>query len=450
MYRRLRDDAEALCNAVASDRKCLAAAAEAEYRLTMDGIRKIHDQLQNFAKKRNSSRTEQESSSQRLAVGLVAIRPTNHSRLYSILIALCAAIAAGNCVLLELAEPECSIDKVLSLTLKSVIASGIVQVSAEHLQEDHLAQFNLFVDQNDRRSIKSSAQLAGPHKSRAVAVVHSNSDIIEASQQITTSRLSPHNTSPYSPSLVHIHQAALEKFRSTCLAYSEEVQSPDADNSAYTLAGNELNGLLREAESQGVIKVYRNATSGLNIVEVLPKLHRSSPILNSNIKGPCIVLLPYGGITDRPTLVAPSAPLLAVYLFADMATSKSLAEEAPATVAYFGQVPLSLLHGPASPSSHVHELHPRYTSDMFSTIRPIVVLRTPDIPGQVADLAVHGSWIERFSRTIVERVAALVVVPAIFSVFMGFWNKSEWKGTGSPQLTFTVASLGRDLKGFGA
>lgn len=100
LYRGLQDDMEPICKAIASEGLCSAAAAEAEFRLTMDGIRKFYHALKTPNTK-VQLRGAQRDGTRRLAMGIVAIRPASHSRLYSTMIPLIAAIAAGNCVLLE-------------------------------------------------------------------------------------------------------------------------------------------------------------------------------------------------------------------------------------------------------------------------------------------------------------------------------------------------------------
>jgi hypothetical protein len=132
----------------------------------------------------------------------------------------------------------------------------------------------MLVDQTDEDLDEDVPRLSAPYKSRTIAVVHRDADVTEASQAITTSRLSPHNTSPYSPSLVRVHQAAVPGFRRACLEYSEEFPSPYANKSACKIAGNKIDVLLKEAESQGVVKIFHNARSGLSLIEVQPTLHR--------------------------------------------------------------------------------------------------------------------------------------------------------------------------------
>lgn len=171
---------------------------------------------------------------------------------------------------------DSSVNEVVAKILESSVTTETVQISGEKLQKSHLSQVDLFVDQhqNDNRSLDCTPQLSNPSSSRAVAIVQWNSNLNIAAQSIATSRLSPYNTSPYSPTLVHVHQTAVAQFRRACLTYSEGFPSPYTNKSACMMAGLELDTLLKQAESQGVIKTFRNAKSGLSVVEVQPRLHK--------------------------------------------------------------------------------------------------------------------------------------------------------------------------------
>lgn len=76
---------------------------ETEFFLTTDGINQFYHTLdfkvsleEEYLVTRGRNNT-----SRRVGIGLVAIRPKQHSRLYSTIIPLAAAVTAGNCVLLE-------------------------------------------------------------------------------------------------------------------------------------------------------------------------------------------------------------------------------------------------------------------------------------------------------------------------------------------------------------
>lgn len=103
LHRILREEAGQICAALQADSRASASEAEAEYYLAMDAARHFYETL-NFEKdleEEYSVARGKDNLNRRLGVGLVAIRPTSHTRFYSVVTPLAAAIAAGNCVLLE-------------------------------------------------------------------------------------------------------------------------------------------------------------------------------------------------------------------------------------------------------------------------------------------------------------------------------------------------------------
>jgi acyl-CoA reductase-like NAD-dependent aldehyde dehydrogenase len=103
LHTALRNEAGAICSALAKDSQASNTEVETEYYLAMDAIRHWYDSL-DFAeehKKEYAVAEGKDNATRRLGVGLVIIRPTSHSRLYSIVSPLAAAISAGNCVALE-------------------------------------------------------------------------------------------------------------------------------------------------------------------------------------------------------------------------------------------------------------------------------------------------------------------------------------------------------------
>jgi hypothetical protein len=124
--------------------------------------------------------------------------------------------------------------------------------------------------------------------------------------------------------------------------------------------------------------------------------HRSSKFTTLKVKGPYILLLPTTGIVDSVTLQRSLPTLLSSYIFASPSASKFIAEQIPSHATYINQVPPQLLSilalptifskltrasvGPPSPTNHSHALHPRFTSDMFSTPRPQFITPPATLP----------------------------------------------------------------------
>ncbi len=102
----LREQAQAICAAIGKDSPASTTEVEAEFFLTMNHIRHFYSSLDNAkeVKEEYLITTGVDNTSRRVGVGLVVIRPTTHTRFYSILCPVATAIAAGNCVLLEVGE----------------------------------------------------------------------------------------------------------------------------------------------------------------------------------------------------------------------------------------------------------------------------------------------------------------------------------------------------------
>lgn len=81
----------------------VSAEAEAEYSRIMSAVREFYLSL-NFKKLLHDEyliTNELDNLERRVGKGLVVIKPTTHTRLYSIVCPIAAAITAGNCVCLE-------------------------------------------------------------------------------------------------------------------------------------------------------------------------------------------------------------------------------------------------------------------------------------------------------------------------------------------------------------
>ena len=103
LHTALIENADALATAISQDTGATSAEVEAELFLTTDCLRHAYDSL-DFGKELKEEflvSNGEDNTGRRIGVGLVAIRPTFHTRLFSVLSPICGAIAAGNCVLLE-------------------------------------------------------------------------------------------------------------------------------------------------------------------------------------------------------------------------------------------------------------------------------------------------------------------------------------------------------------
>jgi hypothetical protein len=278
----------------------------------------------------------------------------------------------------QLTNSQSALGAALLNYLPSALDNDTFFVTPNKLQSSQLSKIDLLVDQTGQSPDSSIPQLASSSKSTPIAIVDRTADIEVAAKAITTARLVPHSASPYSPELVIVNAFILDTFKTACLKYT-----------------NDLSDL-----------TIKTCTS----------------------------------VTDAITSQKESPVFLATYLFAAPSMCKFLSEQIPSQVSYINQIPLSLLHGPASPSSFPPSQHPRYTPEMFSVPRPQIVSKEPEIPNKVdvlRELATKklketgqkpGHAVGFFEQGIFIGlgVTALVVLPA---VSWGMWTagRQAWR-----------------------
>lgn len=99
----LRENCDKICLALREGTHCTELEALSEYTYTVYSIRRLYDGL-NFddaLRDEYSITRNQDNINRRVPHGIVLVRPSTYCRLFSIISALAAALAAGNCVLVE-------------------------------------------------------------------------------------------------------------------------------------------------------------------------------------------------------------------------------------------------------------------------------------------------------------------------------------------------------------
>lgn len=95
--------ADRICQAIAHDSGFSEEEAVFELLQSAEAIRTLYEQLdlQAALEDEYSVANNKDNISARVPVGVVVIRPGQHSRLFSIISPAAAALAAGNCVIVE-------------------------------------------------------------------------------------------------------------------------------------------------------------------------------------------------------------------------------------------------------------------------------------------------------------------------------------------------------------
>lgn len=373
----LRENAEPICEAITKDHAGPTVKAETEFFLAMDAVRISYERL-DFDKSMAEEyfvKFGKDNRERRAALGLVAIRPSRHNRFYSVITPLVAALQAGNCVIIELGRSSPAVDGVLLDILPKALDRDTFHIITDKIGEQYKDHINLLVDQ-DTSEISSPAKgLQSPPQGRTVCFLDRTGDVELAAKTITSSRTLPDFSSPYSPDLVLVNEYLKENFIARCLDFATQVE-PSCPSKAASSDDLEFQKILKQTEARGEVAIHKR-NNDFSIIEL--KI-RSSKFTTLKVKGPYILLLPTTGIVDSVTLQRSLPTLLSSYIFASPSASKFIAEQIPSHATYINQVPPQLLIGPPSPTNHSHALHPRFTSDMFSTPRPQFITPPATLP----------------------------------------------------------------------
>ncbi|CAN8095659.1 unnamed protein product [Discula destructiva] len=386
LHQVLREEASQICAALQADSSSSAAEVEVEFYLGMEAVRHFYQTL-DFEKDLDTEYSVahgKDNTERRVGVGLVVLKPTSHTRFYSIITPLSAAVAAGNCVLLELPDTMLHIDTVLRDILPKnldVNTFSIVKASTDTASLDGA----VIVDQTSLASPKAG-QLPSSN-SRCIAIVDGSTDIDAAAKAITTARFSFGGRSPYAPDLVLVNEFFKKDFFEACSRYA--TLSFAGESGVRRVSRNEseeIRKAIEDAERKRQVSSF-----GSNDFKLVDVLDRSTAIANMKITGRYLPIATCSSLTDAIYNQDFGGPLLAGYFFAEPASAKYLAQFVPCHMSLINQIPTHLLVGPAAPAVHTPDLLYRYTRDMFSVSRPQFVEKPPVDFYKVEELLAIGT-----------------------------------------------------------
>ncbi|KAK2000353.1 hypothetical protein LX36DRAFT_689478 [Colletotrichum falcatum] len=378
LHNELRKESSALTAAQEGDTGASKAEIEAEHFLALEAVRHFYESL-DFAKELETEylvARGKDNAKRRTGAGLVIIRPTTYTRLFSILSPLAAALAAGSVVALELEDSLLQLDTILRTVLPRALNQNAFCITKKIADADLLQQA-ILVDQTNRSPLPSvrANNLVSANAARTVAIVDRTADIEAAAKAITAARFSFSGQSPYAPDLVLVNEFVKKDFFEACskqatLAFARETTlRRTSDNSS-----DETRRAVQEAEDKRLISSF--GSKEFKLVDIKDK---SALLLDMKISGRFLPIATCSGLVDSVYTHEFDNPLLAAYFFAGPEEAKYLAQHLPAHISFVNQIPSNLLLGPAAPISHEPAFAFRYSKDMFSVARPQLIER-PDGP----------------------------------------------------------------------
>ncbi|KAF2648386.1 ALDH-like protein [Lophiostoma macrostomum CBS 122681] len=305
LHRILVGNVEGVEKAIRRDSGHSDAEAAAEFTLTLKAIRDYYATLDEKASLRceYALARGEDASGRRDPVGIVYIVPTDYCLFYSVVVAAGAAIAAGNCVIIQLRQLQNTLKEVPSLLrklLKSALDPSVVDFVPEPASDDDLGPSHIRVFQDSRSA--SKAQLV-------VAIVDQGANLEQTAATLVSARFAFGGHSPYAPDIVLVHEFVKKEF------------------------------LKAVVEAMMRIAVSLSATTSLD---------QERDTQNTEQK------------TYRSEI------LLASYIFAAPKSAKYLSQFVPSQASFVNHVPHELLVGPATPRHTPVDRSLRYPINLFS------------------------------------------------------------------------------------
>ncbi|KAJ0294955.1 hypothetical protein CBS470a_000461 [Colletotrichum nupharicola] len=201
-----------------------------------------------------------DNTTRRTGAGLVIIRPTTYTRLFSILSPLAAAIAAGSVVALESEQLEDTLLQLDSI-LRSVLPRALNQNAfciTKKITDPSLLDSAILVDQTGVAPSASHVNhFVSSNTARAIAIVDRTADIEAAAGAITAARFGFGGQSPYAPDLVLVNEYVKKEFFEACskhasLAFARETTVRRASDNT----SDETRAAVQEAEEKRLVSSF--------------------------------------------------------------------------------------------------------------------------------------------------------------------------------------------------
>ncbi|KAM3065719.1 hypothetical protein ACMFMF_010937 [Clarireedia jacksonii] len=253
LQKALLDSADYIESAIKSDSGHNHAEVTVEYILTLENLKDYYDGLDaEDALYKEYAIARGEDAPHRI----VYVIPSLHITFYSIVVAVNAAIAAGNCVVIEsidrlLLQLESTMQDVPTLLLKllkTALDPSIVEFVSSRSSDADLGPNHIRLFQSDVSAAElqfSSATLfsplISPSQPLVIAIVDRIAGLPKAAQALVTARLSFGGNSLYSPDVILVNEYVRTPFHVAVVeeviqftANSQEARVIDSEQAAKT------------------------------------------------------------------------------------------------------------------------------------------------------------------------------------------------------------------------
>ncbi|KAL1897610.1 hypothetical protein Sste5346_003916 [Sporothrix stenoceras] len=321
---------------------------------------------------------QQDSAGARTAVGIVYIEPTMHTVVFSVVSAVAAAIAAGNCVIVVLEKTPRQTPALLQQYLCDALDPDLLHIAPAKLDDAEFLQSCVRVIQEG--SVAEAAAATGvsfvsPSRLLTVAIVDRTANIDDAARSLVAARFRYRGTSPYAPDLVLVDETAKGAFLNAVVRHSIKYLTADSSSSD----AKKRQQRQREPNSRSIFddaSAAKIVTSGNN-GSILDVTKRTALLKLQKISQPAILVHATTSMDDAINLANDMADkFLASYVFGAPDVCRYIINFIGSHLSLANHVQSQLLLGPAFPigmaATAASALNPlvRYAVDGFMEPTP--------------------------------------------------------------------------------
>ncbi|TLD08083.1 hypothetical protein PspLS_10587 [Pyricularia sp. CBS 133598] len=335
--------------------------------------------------------SSKDAAEARRPVGIVVVTPAPaHTPVYSAVASVAAAVAGGNCVILQLDNTLQEIPSALRKALHNAVDhDAIALATSDEISSASFGETQVihYVQQNHQRqqsatptdqTTPSQQLLVCPNTDRTIAIVERDADVDAAASALVGARFALGGTSPYAPDVVLVNEWVEKEFLQAILRHTAKVVSGRAAAAASPNSGKTTRssaadpGLLDRIRDEGKARIVSTGDLGT----VLTVEARDSFLMSSSAPKVSQPVLAIHAVTSMDDAIdAAGRDLLAAYVFTkNPANAKYVTQFLDSAAAYVNHVPPRLLVGPAAARGHpIDPESAAPSTDMFTVPRPVYV-----------------------------------------------------------------------------
>ncbi|GAB7351468.1 hypothetical protein MBLNU459_g2127t1 [Dothideomycetes sp. NU459] len=384
LHQQLVENSSAIQEAIVNDSGITKAEARTEYALALADVKERYAELdpKKELAAEYSIANGKDAADLRIGAGVVYIQANSvHSVFYSVISPLSAAIAAGNCIVLQVENSLRSLPAILRKVLKGALDPDTFGISQQPItNEEFLGECIQVIQDGKTGEITAQNQLVSNSGSITAAVVDRTANLDEAAKELINARFAFGGKSPYAPDIVFVNEFVKKDFLQALVRQSISVGETVRESGQKSKESG-LKDLIGNLQKNGDVRIIAQESSRA----ILDVKQRSAQLFDK-VREPCLIVHAIRSLDDAIDLINNnSKELLAAYHWGKAGECKYLSQFIAAQVSFVNHVPTEILVGPAFPANHPVVISTRYPTALFT--KPVPAFTMPSSKSKAVESA---------------------------------------------------------------